>query len=260
MQGALDLTTDEVHVWLAFEDQIRDAALLARYHALMTPEEAHQQQRFYFEADRHRYLVTRGLVRSVLSRYAPVAPADWRFTENDYGKPSPANPPAQALELSFNVTHTQGLVAIGVTRRAALGVDAENLLTREAPIDVADRFFAPDETAALLALAAAGQHDRFFQYWTLKESYIKARGMGLSIPLDKFAFLFQSEQLLDLTVHPELGDAASRWRFWQYRLPGFLLAVCAERMQAGPPRIVLRKVVPLQGDELLEFPLVCASA
>ncbi|MES2936649.1 MAG: 4'-phosphopantetheinyl transferase superfamily protein [Pseudomonadota bacterium] len=255
----LELSTDEVHVWLAFEDRIREPALLAQYHTLMAPEEAAQQRRFVFERDRHRYLVTRALVRTVLSRYAPVAPRDWTFTENKYGKPTAANEPARAMALSFNVTHTEGLVALGVTRKAALGVDAENTGTRQAPIDVADHFFAPDETSALARIGAERQHDRFFQYWTLKESYIKARGMGLSIPLDKFAFLFRTEELLELTVHPELADVASRWHFWQYRPPGFLLAVCAQRIQAVRQRIVLRDVVPMQGDALLDSPLLCMS-
>ena len=259
MQGMLELSTDEVHVWLAFEEQIRDAALLAHYHALMTPEEAARQRRFVFERDRHRHLVTRALVRTVLSRYAPVAPRDWTFTENKYGKPTAANEPARALDISFNVTHTQGLVAMAVTRKAALGVDAENTATRQAPIEVANHFFAPDETSALARIGADRQHDRFFQYWTLKESYIKARGMGLSIPLDKFAFLFHTEERLELTVHPDLADVAARWQFWQFRPPGFLLALCAQRIQPGRPRVVLRDVVPLQGETVLDSPLLCMS-
>lgn len=259
MQDMLELSTGEVHVWLAFEERIRDEALLQQYHALMNPEEAAQQRRFVFERDRHRYLVTRALVRSVLSRYAPVAPRDWAFTPNRYGKPSPDNAAARDMALSFNVTHTQGLVVLAITREAALGVDAENTETRKAPIDVADHFFASDETSALARIGAERQHDRFFQYWTLKESYIKARGMGLSIPLDKFAFLFHAEERLELTVHPELEDMASRWRFWQFRPPGFLLALCAERIQAERQRVVLRDVVPLQGDRVMESPLVCMS-
>ncbi|MBA2675212.1 4'-phosphopantetheinyl transferase superfamily protein [Ramlibacter sp.] len=260
MQGTLDLSTDEVHVWLAFEERILEPALLAHYHALMTPEEAARQRRFVFERDRHRYLVTRALVRTVLSRYVPVAPRDWTFTENRYGKPTADNAPARDMALSFNVTHTQGLVAIAVTRKAALGVDAENTEKRQAPLDVAGHFFAPDEVSALAGIGAERQHDRFFQYWTLKESYIKARGMGLSIPLDKFAFLFHTEDRLELTVHPELADVASRWHFWQFRPPGFLLAVCAQRIQTARQRIVLREVVPLQGDSLLDSPLLCMSA
>ena len=92
--------------------------------------------------------------------------------------------------LNFNISHTKSLVLLGVTSDGALGVDVENCRSREAPLKIAHQFFAPEELAELQALPRAQQHDRFFEYWTLKESYIKARGMGLSLPFELVQFPF----------------------------------------------------------------------
>jgi 4'-phosphopantetheinyl transferase len=77
---------------------------------LLSQEEQRQQLRFHFERDRHRYLVTRAMQRTVLSKYVGIAPRDWRFTSNDYGRPSIAAEHAAARGLEFNLSHTDGLV------------------------------------------------------------------------------------------------------------------------------------------------------
>jgi 4'-phosphopantetheinyl transferase len=78
---------------------------------------------------------------------------------------------------------------------------------------------------------------RFFQYWTLKESYIKARGMGLSIPLDRFSFDASQPTRITFSVDPILEDDAAHWTFWQWSLAeGYLLALCAQRRDASSSR------------------------
>jgi phosphopantetheinyl transferase len=84
-----------------------------------------------------------------------------------------------------------------------------------APLDIADHYFSAVESAALTALEPSWRHLRFFEYWTLKESYIKARGMGLSIPLDKFTFSYPCDCGVVLSVDAEFGDHPDRWAFWQ---------------------------------------------
>lgn len=85
-----------------------------------------------------------------------------------------------------------------------------------------------------------------------KESYIKARGMGLSIPLDQFSFSFPHERAVHIAIQPELGDDASRWSFWQCRpSPECLLAICAERLDGAAPTVTFRKLIPMETDEAL---------
>ncbi|HEY0941013.1 MAG TPA: 4'-phosphopantetheinyl transferase superfamily protein [Steroidobacter sp.] len=257
---ALVSSANHIDLWLAHYQEISDAALHAEYRALLTEEERNQQLRFYFPDDRQRYLVTRALVRTVLSRYLDIDPADWRFANNQYGRPAIANLDPAECGLRFNISHTRGLIALGVTQRRELGVDVENVLTREVSMDIADRFFAPAEVAELATVPPERQQDRFFEYWTFKESYIKARGMGLSIPLGQFSFHYPHERAVHIAIDPELGDDANRWSFWQYRpTAAHLLAVCAERREGEIPSLTLRRTVPLVAEEVLQPELLKTS-
>jgi 4'-phosphopantetheinyl transferase len=252
------IDSSQIHLWLAFFDEITDPRLLGEYQRLLSREELQRQQRFYFERDRHRYLVTRAMVRTVLSKYADVGPRDWTFAVNPYGRPSIAAERAAPLGLQFNVSHTDGLAIMGITRGRALGVDVENVRTQRAAVEFADRFFAPDEAAALRALPASEQPQRFFEYWTLKESYIKARGLGLSVPLDCFSFKLSTDARAQLTVVPEEDGRADRWCFWQLRpSPTYLAAVCAESGDDQAMRIVTRRIVPgsAQPSDFQQLPL-----
>ena len=252
---------NRIDLWFTFLEDVaagpENSDLLQRYRALLSPPELQAQQRFHFEKDRHRYLVTRALVRTVLSRYAPIAPQDWVFTANAYGKPSVANSAASAQTLSFNVSHTQDLVLVGVTHGAALGVDVEST-QRGAALDAAQAFFAPSEVADLAQLPAHLQANRFFQYWTLKESYIKARGLGLSIGLDQFSFDLSLPGSVRLWVDPRQNDSAAHWRFWQLRpSPTHWVAVCVhnpnQSSNNAPPTLQARRVVPLGADQDLHY-------
>ncbi|MGH8238717.1 MAG: 4'-phosphopantetheinyl transferase family protein [Steroidobacteraceae bacterium] len=229
------IDSGHIQLWLAYLGEITDPRLLAEYRVLLSEEELQKQRRFCFERDRRRYLVTRAMVRTVLSKYADVVPRDWKFAVNPCGKPAIATGQVAARGLEFNVSHTDSLVVLGVTRECALGVDVENVRARQVDMEIADRYFASEEVAALRALPCEKQPLRFFEYWTLKESYIKARGMGLSIPLDRFAFHLEESGRIGLTIDASLGDLPERWRFWQFQLePGHLAAVCAGPAGTGP--------------------------
>ncbi len=247
----VQLDPDQIHIWCARPQAATDAVLLAAYRALLTEDETARMQRFHFERDRLRFLVTRALVRSVLSRYAPGAPAHWRFENNAYGKPALVAPSGLEAAISFNISHTAEMVVMAVSQSCELGVDVEHVLRRAAPLDVAEHYFSDAEVAALQALPAAAQPARFFALWTLKEAYIKACGMGLSIPLDQFGFAFDSGAAT-LSVAPALGDDAGRWHFWQHQLsPEHLLAVCAEHGGRARRSVSLFDVVPLGAAQLV---------
>jgi 4'-phosphopantetheinyl transferase len=242
----IPLAPAEIHLWLAFYDEITDERLHSAYRNLLNTEEKEQEPRFYFAKDRRRYLVTRALVRTVLSRYVSIDPKDWLFSTNAYGRPDIVNAQARDECVTFNLSHTQSLIVLGVSKHRALGVDVENLCAREASIDIADRYFAPQEVAALAAAPRHQQQYRFYEYWTFKEAYIKARGMGLSLPLDKFSFYYPDDRAVEIAIHPELADHSTRWQFWQFRpTPEYLVAVCAERSGAQSRSLVVRQVVPL---------------
>lgn len=261
MDNIISLAATEIHLWLAFYDEINDASLHSAYRELLNAAEKAQEPRFYFARDRQRYLITRALVRTVLSRYVSIRPQEWIFSTNAYGRPEVVNAQARAEWLSFNISHTHSLIVLGVTKRRALGVDVENVSAREAAIEVADRYFAPQEVAVLLAAPRDQQQYRFFEYWTFKEAYIKARGMGLALPLDKFSFHYPGHHEVEIAIQPELEDDSARWQLWQFRpMPEYLTAICAERARGESLKLVVRRTIPMRSEKHLTFELLRASA
>jgi len=248
----IPLTSAVIHVWLTFYEAIKEERLLVAYRDLLNATEKEEESRFYFARDRQCYLVTRALVRTVLSRYAVIDAKDWVFSTNAYGRPHIVNTQATDGCLSFSVSHTQGLIVLGVAKGRSLGVDVENFATPNISIDIASRYFAPQEAAALREVSHHQQQYRFFEYWTLKESYIKARGMGVSLPLDRFSFHFADDQAVDLVIDRALDDDSSRWQLWQFRPTSeHLLAVCAEKINAQSPGLLVRETTPTVSERIL---------
>ena len=231
------------HLYCAEPPKITDPALLAEYAALMTPEERAAEARFHFPKHRHLYRVTRALARTALGAYLGVDPASLRFETGPWGRPEIAG--LGDTGLSWNLAHTDGLVVLLVAEQCTAGVDVEDIVHRKAPIDVADHQFAPDEVASLRALPPESQQRRFFEYWTLKESYIKARGMGLSIPLKDFAFDPTPETGPVIAFHG-IDDDSADWQFTFREPTDAHLVAAAFRRGTGPERsIEVRKIIPL---------------
>lgn len=239
------LPLNAVHVDLVHTDADDVWAQHEAYLALLSPDEHQRMARLIFERDRRRFLLTRALVRTMLSRYGQVRPADWKFVENVHGRPEIDDRPPGVPDLRFNISHTEGLIACAVTIGREVGIDVEHI-GRRLTHDVAGRFFAPQEVNALAALPEEEQHLVFFDYWTLKEAYIKARGFGLALPLADFAFRLAPPAPPRITFEPSLDDDPATWQFaqdWptpQHRLG---LAVRREgsdlpvRIRAGVPAI-----------------------
>lgn len=256
----LTLGHGDVDVWVAIVAQVADADLAAQFDAVLTEDERKKHAKFFFDKDRRRYLVTRSLVRYVLSRYVPIRPADWRFEATAFGRPTIANTHSGVGGLSFNLSHSDRLITLAVTRDSEIGIDVEDL-GRRAPLDIADSFFSPDEASQLRALPAAAQPERFFDFWTLKESYIKARGKGLSLPLDRFGFDLRGDGPLRVQFDASLDDAPGHWTFWQWRPSAdSLSALCVENRPGVTTRVTVRRSIPFVSDEDMAFDVLRRSA
>jgi 4'-phosphopantetheinyl transferase len=240
-----DAAPDPVDVWTVAPDEV-PAAHLATLATLLTPDEAARGARFARARDREAFVIARALIRLRLSDYGPTAPRQWRFVTNAHQCPFVAPEQAGDPPLYFNVSHTDGLVALAVRRGHRIGIDVERV-SRQVLEDVAERHFAPAEVRDLRALPPADQGRAFFDYWTLKEAYIKARGMGLALPLDQFAFTLGAGVPPSIRFAAGFGDDAARWQFWQaWATPDHRLALAVERDGADLP-VRLR---PLRGDAL----------
>ena len=214
--SSFELPLDAVDVWYLFTDRVTDPDVLSRYAGLLSADERLRRDRFAFDRDRHQFLVTRGLVRTLLSRYARIGPEECVFVTNGYGKPFLLQHETARGRLEFNVSHTNGLVAIAITMGRDVGIDVEELGREPVDLDVR-RFFSAPEVEALEALPPAEHRSRFFDYWTLKEAYIKARGMGLSLPLDGFSMVLGSDRPPTIAFAPAIhDDDATAWQFVQF--------------------------------------------
>lgn len=232
-----------VHVDLLATANANALAQLEAYRALLSPEEHERMTRLVFDRDRRRFLLTRALVRTTLSRYAPVAPADWQFIANVHGRPEILDRQRGVPDLRFNLSHTDGLVACAVTIGREVGIDVEHI-GRRLTHDVAGRFFAPREVSNLHALPADEQQKVFFDYWTLKEAYIKARGFGLALPLGDFAFTLAPPAPPAITFEPSLPDDPATWQFVQdWPAPHHRLGLAVRRDGPDLP-VRIRFVVP----------------
>src|SRR5258708_7381983 len=138
--------------------------------ALLSQDELNRASRFHFEKDRTAFILARGFLRTMLGRY--LDGEEVHFVYGSYGKPA-----LDRAGPSFNLSHTNGLVMLGLTLENGIGVDVERIRPIENRDAIAERYFSRSEYGQVLS------DEAFFQCWTRKEAYIKAVGGGLSIPL-----------------------------------------------------------------------------
>ncbi len=210
------LQDNEVHVWRASLNALY--ADIEALKQLLTDEEVARAERFYFEKGRHGYIVTHGILRILLGRYLDVDPRQLRFGTNSYGKPSVENP-ARGTQLHFNLSHTHELVVFAFTYLGEVGIDIEYMRTNVEYETLAKHFFSPLENAVLHNLPEDMKQEAFFNCWTRKEAYIKARGMGLSLPLDLFDVSLKPGEPAALLGSRENGQEVARWTFQAMMMP-----------------------------------------
>ncbi|TPK20107.1 4'-phosphopantetheinyl transferase superfamily protein [Mesorhizobium sp. B2-5-9] len=182
---------------------------------LSSPLERQRYEAFKSRDAGLQYLAGRGLVRTTLSRYRNIAPQDWRFLANRNERPF-LDPELGVANLHFNLSHTRGLVACVVGAIEEIGVDVERR-DRDAGLDeLAPVVLAPVEKERFAKLPRDLQPEFFFAHWTLKEAYVKARGMGLSLPVQEICLDIASSPPT-MSFAGAIDDDPARWRLWTLR-------------------------------------------
>ncbi|UYN96104.1 MAG: 4'-phosphopantetheinyl transferase superfamily protein [Enhydrobacter sp.] len=195
--------------WLSLEGVSDDSS--RRWAALLDDDERARAVRFVHDRDRRPFVAAHALLRVLLQAFGGRPAAAWRLAAGRHGKPVLHPDHGQdAASLSFNISHTRGAVACATTLDHPVGVDVEALERPGDLMEIARSYFAPAELATLRATAPADRRATFLRLWTLKEAYLKARGDGLSLPLDRFAFSLSPPRV---TFEPGFGDRAGDWQF-----------------------------------------------
>jgi 4'-phosphopantetheinyl transferase len=221
--GNYELPADQVDVWRATLDQPQE--VMTQFLQVLSADEHARAGKFHFDADRKRHIIGRGLSRLLLGHCLGTAARELKFTHNEFGKPSLSG----ASVPRFNISHSGELVLVALARGCTIGIDVERMRKDMAQAEIAERFFSPRECAALAGLAPEMQCEAFFACWTRKEAYLKARGDGLSLPLDQFDVAFIPGDVPRLVETRHDPAEAHRWTIRALD-PGYgcMAAVAAE--------------------------------
>lgn len=223
------LPNHEVHVWQV--DQVAWEKETGSLFELLDSEERERAARFKFAAPRDQFVISRALLRRCLGRYLRIEPREVRFRVTANGKPEVAGTADSHLDhdFHFNLSHTQGTTVFALARDRQVGIDVERIREDTNALELAERFFSPQEVRWLRSQPVSEHIPSFFRCWTAKEAYIKAHGQGLSMSLSSFSVLptvAAAGSKLQLSVDDDPQES-QRWSIWQVHLGPALRAALA---------------------------------
>jgi len=220
----LTLIRNDLHIWrVALE--VRSESL-TRHSTVLSADELARADRYVFARDRQHFIVARATLRLLLGKYLCTSPSSMHFEVGPYGKPFLIEE-FQPSKVKFNVSHAYGVALFAFTISGECGIDVEKIRPEFATREVAKNYFSAQEITELDALSPSLFATGFFQCWTRKEAYLKARGAGLQVPLDSFAVTATPERPLEL-----FSCDSSRWSIYSFQpFQDFVAAVVAERLE-----------------------------
>ncbi len=181
-----------IEVWTARLSRLRSR--LPEWRPLLDAEEHSRADRFYREEDRERFVLAHSVLRLLLGRALGQEPSSLRFLINPFGKPQLY--PLPAPPLHFNLSHSGDFVLIALSRSGPVGVDVERHRDDLAPLELGRDVFSEREYALLVLTPAERQRDFFFDLWSVKEAYLKARGLGLSLSPQKCSIIASDNKFM----------------------------------------------------------------
>jgi 4'-phosphopantetheinyl transferase len=239
-----DISKQDIHLWLVRECEVNDPVLLKSYLTLLSDREIARYERLRLEQDKKEFLLTQVLARTVLAGYLDIDnPGDIRFERNPHGKPFlPGDNKPQ-----FNLTNSNGVVVLAVTAGIEIGIDIEYLHRKVACLNLARRYFTPEEADTFEGLSDVAIRDRFFDFWTLKEAWLKAYGTGLKTPLNTFGFTLGADNIT-IAFTDRLDEKPDDWSFMQFEIKeGYRLSVSVKDSPDMNYRVTANTGIPLHG-------------
>lgn len=203
------LAPGNVHVWRAPLGESPERA--SRFRHYLSDDENIRANRCRIPHPQYQFVITRGLLRILLSRYMGVPPAELQFENQPQGKPMLVMPSAHPIQ--FNVSHARGMALIAITLQHAVGIDVEWIDRKVQDRDIAERYFSKRESTYLLSLTPPERTQHFFSYWTCKEAYLKMEGQGIAGGLERCELSIESDQAeVELSLLDRQGEVCSLYR------------------------------------------------
>ncbi|MCL2933876.1 MAG: 4'-phosphopantetheinyl transferase superfamily protein [Trichodesmium sp. MAG_R03] len=226
VEKKLELSENNVHIWST--NLKLSSGKIEKLSTILSPDEKNRANRFYFERDKNRFIIARGTLRTILSRYLNIEPKKLQFTYSDRGKPYLKN-----TSILFNLSHSQDLALYGITKVNLIGIDLEYIRPMNDAENLAKRFFALQEYNLIRQLPPQKQQETFLKIWTCKEAYLKAKGDGLGGSLEKVEICLTPEKPVEFfSINGDIEEA-SHWYLYQFiPQPNYIAAVVvAEKNQ-----------------------------
>jgi 4'-phosphopantetheinyl transferase len=227
-EAKIELNEGEVHVWqiaLNISPDPGESSLKTN----LSPDERLRAGRFHRSVDRYRFIKTRGMLRKILAQYLSISAEHINFLYSAYGKPALVENQNHP-DLRFNLSHSNEIAMIAITRRCEIGIDIEFIREDFASREIAEDYFSQMELDLLSSVPERLQTRAFFNCWTRKEAYIKAIGEGLSHPLNKFAVSLTPGSPPELLHVDDNPLEITRWRFYEPNAPpDYVAALVVER-------------------------------
>jgi 4'-phosphopantetheinyl transferase len=231
----LDLKPDFVDIWRVSMVVSDQTSMTLK--SILSIDENDRAAHFHFPVDRNRFIVAHGCLRNILARYLHCAPEQLQFSLGKYGKP------ALRLEqgIQFSLSHSGESALIAVTQHRRIGVDLEHTRDDLSVLSFAARYFSKAEFAELQTLPLEQREHAFFQFWVLKEAYVKAQGVGLSLPLDSFDVSLSADQPSLLCATRPNPQEAVRWTLQVVEVAtGYKAAIAVEHRPAEDQNLQIR--------------------
>lgn len=220
------LPDSDIHVWCASLNV--SSQDLSYYSSLLSEDEVARTGRFYFEKDRDRFIVGRGLLRILLGGYLNQEPAQIEFVYGPHGKPDLKSAPGKS-SLEFNLSHSKDLALYAFAWHRKVGIDIEYMIPMADMDDFAEKFFTPHETALINSLAGKQKEETFFKTWTCKEAFLKANGFGLTVPINQVELTLEPEETVRLISVGSDKEQSAHWRLEMFNpFPGYQSALAVK--------------------------------
>jgi 4'-phosphopantetheinyl transferase len=197
---------------------------LAALYGVLSAEEQARVQNYRSEKNRVQAIISRGYLRFLLGRYLDVDPVTVPILTTEFGKPYlPDN------AISFNVSHAMEQLVYGLTVSRNIGVDIESIARKVDHLGIAERFFTEEEIMAIKSVSEDARAAEFLKYWTLKEAYLKATGMGLAGSLHSFSVVPDPAGAVYRIQRTTTASLLEGWTLRHFcPVPGYMTAVAVE--------------------------------
>lgn len=205
-----DLIHQTVHIWVIDLNITEDEISFLKN--VLSEDEIIKASKFRFQKDKNCSIITRGALRILSSKYLDLKPEDIVFEYGEFGKPDFK----MNTKLKFNISHSGDMAIIGFVLHDDIGVDIEHMKSDFDVLDIASNYFSNSEIDSLKKLPIENYVKGFYRCWTLKESFIKAKSLGLSFPLDSFSVSIDSDEETELLETKWSKKEKDLWKLFTF--------------------------------------------